>query len=79
MESPCLEPGGPFLFFFFCMNGRRKQLCHLVGPPFQAPMTIFCARAGWYSPREYSLVSGRGQVRELTWDGWLNLCVQFGA
>ncbi len=24
----------------FCMNGRRKQPCHLVGPPFQAPMAL---------------------------------------
>ncbi len=63
----------------FCMNGRRKQPCHPLGPPFQAPVAIFCARTGWYCPSEYSLVSGRGQVCELTRDGWLFLCVQFGA
>ncbi len=60
------------------MNGRRKQPYHLVGPPFQVPMAFFGARAGWHCPREYSLASVRGQVREL-WDGWFHLCVQFGA
>ncbi len=63
----------------FCMNGRRKQPCHLVWPPFQVPMALFGIRVGWHFPRDYSLASGHGQVCELAWDGWLYLCVQFGA
>ncbi len=76
-RKPLLRAGWA-VSLVFLMNGRRKQPCHLVGPPFQAPMFVFCARAGWYCPREYSLVSGRGKVCKLTWDGRLNLCVQFG-
>ncbi len=54
----------------FCMNGCRKQPCHLVGPPFQVPMGVFfCARVSWHCPCEYSLVSARGQIYKLTWDG----------
>ncbi len=67
VEGPCSEPGG----LVFCMNGRRKQPCHLVGPLFQVLMAFICARAGWHYPCEYSLESGHGQVRELTRDGWL--------
>ncbi len=53
----------------FCMNGCRKQPCHPVEPPFQVPMVVFGARMGSHCPHEYSLVSGRGQIRKLTWDG----------
>ncbi len=62
----------------FCMNGRRKQPCHLVGLHFKRPWLSLCARVGWYCLRKYSLVSGRGQVCKLTRDDWLYLCVQFG-
>ncbi len=63
----------------FCMNGRRKQPCHPVGPPFPAPIAIFGTRTDWHCLRKYWLVSGRGQVGKVTWDGWLYLCVQFEA
>ncbi len=29
----------------FCLNGCQKQLCHLVGPPFPAPIA-FLGRVG---------------------------------
>ncbi len=56
------------------MDGCRKQSCHLVGPPICVLMD-FCTRKGWHCPREFSLVSGRGQIRS----GWLILPLQFEA
>ncbi len=53
------------------MNGPRKQSSHLVGPSFQVPMAYLGARADWCCLHEFLLVSGRGQVRELTQDGRL--------
>ncbi len=51
--------------FVFCMNRRSKQPYHLH---FKRPWLFFCTRAGCHCPREYWLASGRGQVRELTWE-----------
>ncbi len=40
-RKPLLGAGWAVSLVFFCMNGRRKQLCHLVGPPFQGPWLFF--------------------------------------
>ncbi len=44
VQSPCSEPGGPFLVFD--MNVCRKESCHLVGPPFQVLMAVFLCSSG---------------------------------
>ncbi len=47
-RKPLLRAGWAVsLLFFFFMNGRRKQPCHLVGPPFQAPMASFFFALEW--------------------------------
>ncbi len=71
--------GAGWAVSLFLHEWRRKQPCHLVGPPFQVPMAFFALEQVGIACAKYSLVSGRGQVCELTWDGWLYLCVQFGA
>ncbi len=69
IESPCSEMGGLFLLFLHeWMWETDLSPCRAS---ISSAMAFFCARAGWYCLRKYSLVSGRGQVRELTRDGSL--------
>ena len=42
--------GGPFPSLLAYVNGLRKKLSCLVGPPFPAVMASFSATAGWHSP-----------------------------
>ncbi len=63
----------------FYMNGHRNQSCHLVRPPFQMFMAIFCAGMGWHCLREYSLVNRHGRFANvLRMADSTYVCVHFG-
>ncbi len=56
----------------FCMNGHRKQSCHLVGPPFQAPTAFFVLERVGIAHANI-LISEWAWPGLQTYSGWLAL------